>query len=499
MLRMDEFNKINKDFKVNQLSINKISKKYCRSWATIKRVVTLPSDQIESRGKRPRRKPTVLTQEIKKRIYSLLKEEKEKKVHKKHTLTAHAIYTILKEEGRYKGSEKSVRREVSEQRKILKLKKEKTFLELDFSKPGTLQVDHGPVELKISGERVTGYLFVASIPGKVIRYCQTYLTKAKESWWDFHEKTFDFFGCTFNSIIYDNDSVLKINSNNTETSFSIELQSHYGFKAVYCNKAAGWEKGSVEGGVGYCRRNFLPGIKSFANIEEDNSYLEEKSFNDISTRTHYRTGRPLIELLGEVTKALPSFKSNGQDWGHWHIRKVNKFQYVTYKTYRYSVPIRYVGEKVKVFATIRHIKIYENDQLICTHDRLYLSQDSSLKLNHYLEQLQAKPGALSHARVLKQCKYSIEIHELQDRIYRRYESKEAADHFLQILMLKRTSSEDEFRQMLKQAKKFDLTNYAAIKSVLHSIQRGIFVDTTTCTEISIDSQYDLNNYTQLLQ
>ena len=49
------------------------------------------------------------------------------------------------------------------------------------------------------------------------------------------------------------------------------------FEAIFCNKAAGWEKGSVENGVGYCRRNYLPGLPSFETINSLNNYLKINS------------------------------------------------------------------------------------------------------------------------------------------------------------------------------------------------------------------------------
>jgi len=42
----------------------------------------------------------------------------------------------------------------------------------------------------------------------VLRYCQSFPTKETESRGEFHEKAFQFFGGTFNRVIYDNDSVL---------------------------------------------------------------------------------------------------------------------------------------------------------------------------------------------------------------------------------------------------------------------------------------------------
>ena len=44
------------------------------------------------------------------------------------------------------------------------------------------------------GVRTKEYLFVASVPGQVLRYCQAFPIKATEAWGEFHERAFQFFG-----------------------------------------------------------------------------------------------------------------------------------------------------------------------------------------------------------------------------------------------------------------------------------------------------------------
>ena len=270
MLRMDEFNKIRKEFHVKGKSLYKIAQEYRRSWSTIKNIISIPEHKIPQRGKRPGRSPVVITPEVESRIHEFLDFEEIHKVPKKQKFTAVYIFDKLVEEGVYEGSSKRLRTIVSIMRKDRQLSKKNSFLDLDFEFGKYLQVDHGPVEVEISGQRLKGYLFAASVPGACLRYCQFYPTKAQEAWGHFQELLFNFFGGTFSKAIYDNDSVLKINKTNEETAFCMELQVHYKFEAIFCNKAAGWEKGAVESSVGYCRRNFFAGIQSFETVDKLN-------------------------------------------------------------------------------------------------------------------------------------------------------------------------------------------------------------------------------------
>jgi hypothetical protein len=55
MLRMDEFNKIRKEFFINQKSVYQIAQEYRRSWATVSNILKIPEHQIELRGKRKKK------------------------------------------------------------------------------------------------------------------------------------------------------------------------------------------------------------------------------------------------------------------------------------------------------------------------------------------------------------------------------------------------------------------------------------------------------------
>lgn len=101
MLRMDEFNKIRKEFFVNKKSIYQIAQEYNRSWATITNIVKIPEYQIESRGKR-NKKNHVITPEVLNRINDFLEFEVSHKVPKKQRFTANFIFKKVRDESDYK-------------------------------------------------------------------------------------------------------------------------------------------------------------------------------------------------------------------------------------------------------------------------------------------------------------------------------------------------------------------------------------------------------------
>jgi hypothetical protein len=391
VLRMDEITKIRKDYFSKENNRNQIAQKFNRSWATIDSYLTKSPEELKTLGKRPNRNSHVKNEEVKKFIQDHLLEEIEKNVRPKQRFTAYYLFQKALDKELFQGSERYFRSIVNEQRTLIHQLKNppKSFLELDFPLGEYLQIDHGPVEVELNGLRIGSYLFCASVPGATLRFCQVYLTKAQEAWGDFHDQCFEFFGGIFPKLIYDNDSVLKVPTTGEKTSFSLELERHYGVELIFCNKASGWEKGAVENAVGTCRRNFLPGIPSFATQGELNNHLKRKCLGHIEKGVHYNTQEPLMAIKQRITEKLHPLKS-AFIWGIWENFPVNSWQCLTFKGHRYSVPERYVGFSLKTHISAFLVKIYDGDTLVAEHDRKFLKGEDSLNLDHYLDQMEKK-------------------------------------------------------------------------------------------------------------
>jgi len=491
---MDEFNKVRKDFFIYKKSIYQIAQEHKRSWATISNIVSIPEHKIESRGKRIK-KNHVITPEVLCKINELIEFEVTHKVPKKQRFTANIIFKKVREECHYTGSAKRIRTIVATARKEFKATTVATFLNLDFEIGKYLQIDHGEVELIINGQKFIGYLFVGSVPGAVLRFCQFYPTKAAEAWGKFHEECFQYFGGVFSNVIYDNDSVLKINKTDDETKFALELQTHYGFKSIYCTKASGWEKGAVENGVGYCRRNFLAGLPEFCSFSVLNINLITQCDALLET-AHYISKKLLSEYMETVKKKLLPLNS-GKQWGRYDDFVVNNFQQFTYQGHAYSVPESFVGAKVKVYITVDRVVVYDADKQIASHSRKFFTGEDSLLLDHYLNQLVKKPGAIPHARVMKSEPFTSSLIKYWEKLKDKHGEKEGNLQFVTTLILKRHCSSEDFEMAVALAMSYEANSYDGVKSILHQIQieqvRSIEDHPTLLSEdhFNMDQYYDL--------
>ena len=121
------------------------------------------------------------SEEVIKAIEGILLEEKENCVKRKQRHTAKQVFIKLKTQGIYHGSLRSIQETVRDLRRQFQQSHNRSFLPLEFSLGSALQIDHGEANCMVGEERVKAYLFVASIPGKVLRYCQMYPTKSSEA------------------------------------------------------------------------------------------------------------------------------------------------------------------------------------------------------------------------------------------------------------------------------------------------------------------------------
>jgi hypothetical protein len=71
---------------------------------------------------------------------------------------------------------------------------------------------------------------------------------------------------------------------------------------------------------------------------------------------------------------------------------------------RYSVPARLIGSRVRVMLSANELRVFDGPKLAAVHPRLIAAGDEHLELDHYLEILVRKPGALSGSAALAQAR-----------------------------------------------------------------------------------------------
>lgn len=495
---MTNISRIRKEHFVNAKSVNQIAQEFSISWCTAKKYLDLPKEDLKDRGKRPYKKSHIGNLEVIERIKAYLNLEIDNKIKKKQRYTANYMYKKLKSEGIFTGCDRYFRKLVKKIRKQLdqNMNPVKSYLELDFPLGEFLQLDHGPVEIEWQGSVRDAYLFVSSVPGYSLRFCQLYLTKGSEAWGQFHEESFQFFGGVFNNCIYDNDTVLK--SGDSKTTYFADIENHYKFESVFCNKASGWEKGSVENAVGFCRRNYLAGRIKVNKLKEINDELKSLCLVEIDNESN---GKPLKDYFHSLKEMLVPLKLN-KKWGVWHDLKVNSYQYFRFQGNDYSVPEKLVGSIVKVFATPDQIEVYYDNELHAVHDREFDRGKKILEIDHYIDQLAKKPKAMMFSKVVKE-KLPLYLVELRDRLRSKLGLDKGNIEFIQVLKLKKICNSDDFESAVNLGLTYGGITQPSIKAFINQLQVTQIKKhcdkkmLPTVCQIDISNDFNLNFYGEL--
>ena len=90
--------------------------------------------------------------------------------------------------------------------------------------------------------------------------------------------------------------------------------------------------------------------------------------------------------------------------GTWLGPRVDRYSQVAVRTNRYSVPVRLVGRQVRVHRHASHLAVYDGRAEVDRHERLMAKGRTRLDLDHYLEALLRKPGALPGSTALEQAR-----------------------------------------------------------------------------------------------
>ena len=135
--------------------------------------------------------------------------------------------------------------------------------------------------------------------------------------------------------------------------------------------------------------------------------------------------------------------------------RVDSKSLVTIKQNRYSVPVRLAGLRIHARVGAREIECRHSGELVAVHERQQGRFGISASLDHYLELLARKPGALAGSLALSQERergtWPSAFDELWGKITERYGSSEAARQMIDVLLLAREHSAGEVEQAVRGA------------------------------------------------
>jgi hypothetical protein len=202
-------------------------------------------------------------------------------------------------------------------------------------------------------------------------------------------------------IRYDNlraavERVLGLSRARVENDRWTAFRSHWDVDAFYCRPGIEGvhEKGGVEGQIGYYRRNHFVPVPEVSSLTELNVMVDQWDLDDEARRLRSKT-RTVGEHVAQEQPLLRPLPRGVFETGRWFTPRVNRFGQVTVRCNSGSVPVRFIGRRLRVLPHANDLVVYDGRTVVAHHERLSGRGESRLVLDHYLEALLHKLKALA--------------------------------------------------------------------------------------------------------
>jgi transposase len=444
--RVELFERIRRDRDREGLSIRELARRHGVHRRAVRQALASP---LPPPRKRPERRPAPKLGPYRPLIDEWLRADREAPRKQRHT--AKRIWQRLLDEHDVDVAETTVRDYVRRRRRELGEAVDEVFVP-QVHEPGVeAEVDWGEAEVEIAGVRRKVYLFLMRACYSGAAFVIAFDRATQQAFLEAHVEAFHFFGGVFEIVRYDNlraavKQVLR-GRRRVEQDRFVALRSHYLFDSVFTRrgKEGAHEKGGVEGEVGRYRRRRLVPVPKVGSLKELNQLLEDGCFAELDRRIAGRD-QTVREALRVEMRALRPLPIEQFETAESASPRVDAKALVTIRQNRYSVPVALVGLRVAARIGAREIVISHGGHPVARHPRLHGRYQTSARLDHYLELLRVKPGALKGSLPLRQererGRWPACFDRLWQQIEQRYGASEAARQMVDVLLLCREQGAD---------------------------------------------------------
>lgn len=403
--------------------------------------------------------------------------EADQHVHRKQRHTAHRIYVRLcKERPDWPVAEATVRRYVRQRKLELGLLTRETFVPQYYVLGEEAQVDWYEAIAELGGEPLTLQVFAMRSMASGAAFHRAYLHATQQAFLEAHEYAFHYFGGVFRRLRYDNlgSAVQKIlrGYQREETARFVAFRSHWRFAAEFCTPGEGHEKGGVEGEVGTFRRNHWVPIPKAKDLAGLNAQLllgcQEDEARTVTGRVQTVGTAMLLEREHLLPRAEEAF-----DLVEVSFPTVNTLSCVKVRTNAYSLPVA-AGRSVQAKLTASTVELWYEGRRVATHQRCYGRYQEILDLEHYLDVLWQKPGALAGSKPLEQWRQCGRWPASYDRLWlglmQRYGKQEGTKEMIGLLQLGKSQGEQLLRGAVEAALALGCQDSAAVRHLMAAAQ-----------------------------
>jgi len=400
------FEAIRRDHRREQLSVRALAARYRVHRRAVRQA--LDSALPPPRKSYPRAAPAIGPwREV---IDSWLTADKD--VPRKQRHTARRIWQRLSAEHGAVLCEVTVSRYVRRRRVELGLVDPVEVMVCQDHEPGAEgEADFGEFCAEIRGVMTKCHLFVLRLSASGKGASTAFLSEGQEAFLEGHVRAFERLGGVPARIRYDNltSAVVRVlrGRGRQETERFIALRSHYGFDSFFCRPGqdGSHEKGGVEGEIGRFRRRHLVPVPKVDSLAELNELIAAA---DDADDARFLAGRPcdVGTAFAAEAPALAALPVEPFETRLVLTPRVDRHSRINVRRCQYSVPASLVGRRVRVLLGASELVVFDGRRQVACHQRSNRRASMTLVLDHYLEVLARKPGALPGATALAQARAS---------------------------------------------------------------------------------------------
>ena len=343
------------------------------------------------------------------------------------------------------------------------------FLMLSFDPGECGQVDWGSAGLvQVGNTQRRLSFFVMVLAYSRMMYVEFVLSEAQDQFLRCHERAFEYFGGVPKSVMIDNLKAGVLSHPLGEKPIFhpkyIDFANHYGFEISACNVRAPNEKGRVENGVGYVKKNFLNGLKRDC-FDAINPAARIWLDTIANPRIHGTTHKKPVEMFKEERPELLQLTLRPYDVGVSRPITVNSQFRITYETNTYSVPAEYASKRVLLRTYPDKLLVYHEHNLIAEHIRDYDRRLDHLNPDHQRKLLQQK----RNARDQQHLKHLMRLSPHADEYVRQLQERRLNPtvHIRKIIALSEIYGEKSTARAIEDALEYHAYSSEYIANILH--------------------------------
>ena len=392
--RVEQFEQIRRDREVEGLSIRKLAERHGVHRRAVRQALACAVPP-------PKRRPEGRAAPALGPHHALIDEwlRADRQAPRKQRHTARRIWQRLVAEHGAEVAEVTVRQHVRARRRAIGLAGEAYVP----------QIHHPGAEAEVDWGEAT--VIMRSVPTEIglfyLRACHSgasfvgaFPRMTQQAFLEGHAEAFDHFGGVFGLIRYDNlRSAVKLvlrGRRRVESDRFTAMRSHYRFESQFTlvGLAGAHEKGGVEGEVGRYRRRHLVPVPSVESWAELDALVRAGMRHDLSRRIAGRA-ETVGEAMSRERALLRPLPAEAHEVSEISSPRVDAKALVSVRQSRYSVPVGLVGLRVQARIQAREVVVSHRGREVARHERSYERLAVVASLDHYLDLLRDKPGALA--------------------------------------------------------------------------------------------------------